>query len=105
MVSNQYLNGPDELIKALVKRRDALGVEISTLVGVVNRNGSDLPSEPVPEWPDEAKDLHEEYRKTDSEISRRNSRRCSMQITRVKTEMNLGEPTSKEVWQWFRSRY
>ena len=105
MVSSQYLNGPDELIEALVNRRDALRMEIGKLVGMDCRKRNDLPPEAAPEWSDEAKALHEEYWKTDAEIWRRKSRRDRMQLTWVVTELYSGEPTSSEVWRWFRSRY
>jgi len=101
-LTDQYLHGRDELVDALKKRGAALRARFGKLVGRVYADA--LPSEIDPNWPNEAKELHKEHVDLYWEISRRNSRRCVKQISRITQILNT-EGSTSEVVRWFLARY
>ena len=101
-IRDHLLNGRDDLLERLNTKVATLEAQLQTLVPI---DHGIIPTEPDPGWSPEAIELYEELDRLRSEASRRNSMRCSKQVSVVMKELNSGKPMSPEVRRWWRNRY
>ena len=64
-----------------------------------------MPSEAAKDGPKEARELVKEFWELDAEITRRNSKSCSREVSRFMKELDSREPLSAEVRGWWLDRY
>ncbi len=98
------LNGEDELITALGARRQRLEERIvlaeKSSVASFEAPGSELSTKE-----DELARLRSELDRLCWEISRRNSRRCSMQLSAFLSANRNGEEDDPDIREFWRNRY
>ena len=95
--------GTDEMVVQLARHGSELVDKLKAILGIADGEWS-IPTTVQPEWPEEASDVFSQYRRVQSEIGLRNSRRCSMQLTAFKTFVDGDDdmPPDLAVWWWNR---
>ena len=101
-IRDHFLNGRDDLLAQLNTKSASLEAQLRTLVPI---DHGIIPTEPDLGWPPEAIELYGELDRLTREISRRNSMRCSRQISEVMKELDSGKSMSPAVSRWWRNRY
>lgn len=64
-----------------------------------------MPTKAPPDWPQEAVELHAQYKAVTSELARLNSRRMSQQLSRFLATDDQEEGQSKAALRWWLDRY
>ena len=102
--SKDYIFDEDELVTQLTRQRTGLLTQLCELVGR-QLNPVLIGDEPEEQWSSEAKILFDQYKKLSWELSRRRSRQCSMQLTRLMSGFNGEEKITAEMKRFWMHRY
>ena len=94
----------DDTIEALRRRGERLRLELTSLVGE-ELTPALMPAEPDDAWSEEAKQVFAAYRAVQNELTRRNSRRASIQLSRFMKPGRRGEGDRDEGLAWWIDRY
>ncbi len=99
-----YIFDEDELITQLTRQQTGLLSQLSNLVGK-QLNPVLIGDQPEQQWSSEAKNVFDRYRKLSRELSRRRSRQCSMQLTRLMSGFNGEAEITAEMTRFWMNRY
>ena len=97
---DHFFNGTDDLTQELQRKTDALKQQL-----VVRLGSSKIPSKPDNDWATDIRELHARWLQMDAEIERRNSRRCSMQVTAFLRSDEEGLEADDAARRWWWNRY
>lgn len=97
---DHLLNGRDDLTGQLQRRASETKAKILDLLG-----GASLPAEADASWPPEMLELYADLERTQEEIARRNSRRCSMQLTAALADTDRDAADEAALARWWWDRY